>query len=485
MSNQASIGYPPQRPASGILINQASADFGSRGSVNGVLTNQASASFSTQGSSNEFFDNQVSGAFGTRGSSNRILSNQASANFVSQGLNNRVSNSQFTANSFSAQNQGFAPQTRPLVGSNVVTSINGADNNIVRQNTVNQSNLRIISEFNGVGGSNSDRSTTATPEVTTYTGDFSRTQSRIQSNAAFNSRNQNRKVIVKLSDLHPLILGKLGAECTCKADPFAIFRGPNRQTLPINSQNRGPVDLANYDESDIYIDVDSDKENQKEIDFVRNIPSNRLIKTSSVRLSNGNDGRNIVVSSRGEPLSSTYLPPTTARSSSTYLPPASLSNTYLPSSTAAPFAPVLRRNQASLSVQAEERRPLLIRVEDENFNSAPVVSVRGRAGKTLFDGSAGLVNNLRDQGSSFDRYGPGGLRSNDETLQGSLDCARPGLFRHPKFCNKFYACHWDTWKKRYTLHVFNCPVHLAFDTSVGACNFPSKGPACQDNKLLV
>ncbi|KAJ4443027.1 hypothetical protein ANN_04677 [Periplaneta americana] len=88
-------------------------------------------------------------------------------------------------------------------------------------------------------------------------------------------------------------------------------------------------------------------------------------------------------------------------------------------------------------------------------------------------------------GRSFDRYGPGGWRGLDETLQGSVDCQRAGLFRHPKYCNKFYACHWDQWKGRYTLHVFNCPVHLAYDSSMGACNWPSKGPACVDDNLLV
>jgi hypothetical protein len=88
-------------------------------------------------------------------------------------------------------------------------------------------------------------------------------------------------------------------------------------------------------------------------------------------------------------------------------------------------------------------------------------------------------------GRAFDRYGPGGWRGLDETLQGSIDCQRAGLFRHPKYCNKFYACYWDEWKGRYTLHVFNCPVHLAYDSNLGACNWPSKGPGCSDDNLLV
>lgn len=85
---------------------------------------------------------------------------------------------------------------------------------------------------------------------------------------------------------------------------------------------------------------------------------------------------------------------------------------------------------------------------------------------------------------AFDRYGPGGWRSRDETLQGTIDCQRAGLFRHPNQCNKFYACRWDCDKKRFTLHVFNCPVHLTFDNSLGACNWPSQGPACLENTLL-
>ncbi|KAL0893318.1 hypothetical protein ABMA27_014909 [Loxostege sticticalis] len=89
------------------------------------------------------------------------------------------------------------------------------------------------------------------------------------------------------------------------------------------------------------------------------------------------------------------------------------------------------------------------------------------------------------ESQAFDRYGPGGWRSRDETLQGSVDCQRAGLFRHPKQCNKFYACRWDCTKQRFTLHVFNCPVQLSFDESLGACNWPSQGPACQGDTLLT
>ncbi|XP_060523259.1 uncharacterized protein LOC132700143 [Cylas formicarius] len=86
---------------------------------------------------------------------------------------------------------------------------------------------------------------------------------------------------------------------------------------------------------------------------------------------------------------------------------------------------------------------------------------------------------------ALDRYGSGGVRSRSETLQGSVDCQRAGLFRHPSECNKFYACRWDCTKNRFTLHVFNCPVHLTFDSNLGACNWPSQGPACVGNTLIT
>ncbi|CAK1552731.1 unnamed protein product [Leptosia nina] len=96
-----------------------------------------------------------------------------------------------------------------------------------------------------------------------------------------------------------------------------------------------------------------------------------------------------------------------------------------------------------------------------------------------------IVETAKIDTQSFDRYGPGGWRSRDETLQGSIDCQRVGLFRHPKQCNKFYACRWDCTKQRFTLHVFNCPVQLSFDPNIGACNWPSQGPACQGDTLLA
>lgn len=213
------------------------------------------------------------------------------------------------------------------------------------------------------------------------------------------------KVIVKWSDLHPLLLGKLGAECTCKADPFANLRGPGKNLI---DSSKGKVDLANYDSSEIYVDLGdgSSEGNDYSINYDAQPFKISVPKTTS-------DSINLP--------SSSYLPATDARLSA--------NNNEFRSG---------RRMGKKLEYEEEEEE------EKEEYDDDP-----------------------------------------DQIINGVTDCARPGLFRHPGLCNKFYACHWDQWKKKFTLHIFNCPIHLTFDSNAGACNWPSKGPACQANNLLV
>ncbi|XP_050522473.1 uncharacterized protein LOC126895054 isoform X2 [Daktulosphaira vitifoliae] len=64
-------------------------------------------------------------------------------------------------------------------------------------------------------------------------------------------------------------------------------------------------------------------------------------------------------------------------------------------------------------------------------------------------------------------------------------CTRPGLFRDPKQCNKFYSCNWDKWSQKYEISEFKCPIHLAFDENISACNWPSKGPTCSHDTLIT
>lgn len=215
------------------------------------------------------------------------------------------------------------------------------------------------------------------------------------------------KVIVKWSDLHPLLLGKLGAECTCKADPFANLRGPVKKLI---DSSKGKVDLANYDSSEIYVDLDGSSE--------------------------GNDYSSNYDDFPAQPYK--ISPPKTTPIS-TDLP----SSSYLP---------------------ARDDR---ISGKNNEFRSGR------RMGKKLE-----YEEEEEEEKEEYDD-------DPDQIINGVTDCARPGLFRHPGLCNKFYACHWDQWKKKFTLHIFNCPIHLTFDSNAGACNWPSKGPACQANNLLV
>ena len=81
-------------------------------------------------------------------------------------------------------------------------------------------------------------------------------------------------------------------------------------------------------------------------------------------------------------------------------------------------------------------------------------------------------------GNDWNKFGPGGFRSFNDTM-GPEVCQRPGLFRHPTECDKFYECYWDKWIEKYTLHVFPCPVVLGYDTDITACNWPFEGPHAQ------
>jgi len=85
-----------------------------------------------------------------------------------------------------------------------------------------------------------------------------------------------------------------------------------------------------------------------------------------------------------------------------------------------------------------------------------------------------LLQFLRDN-----LFGPGGVQSKQQEVGPEL-CERPGIFRHPTNCNKFYECFWDMWTERYTLHVFNCAVRLIYDENITACNWHYSKADCAD-----
>lgn len=238
------------------------------------------------------------------------------------------------------------------------------------------------------------------------------------------------KVIVKWSDLHPILLGKLGAECACKTDPFATLRGPAKRL-----KDSAKVDLANYGESDVYVDLEKDYSSENSNDYITDY---RELSPKPYKIS--------------DPL--TMMNFTNKLSSN-------LSSSYLPANT--------RDVITGLDSHAGLSRKNNLSERSSRLQADP------RIGKRLKDvrpTSSSSISTEEEDDSL-------------EIINGATDCARPGLFRHPSLCNKFYVCHWDQWKKKFTLHIFNCPIHLTFDAKANACNWPSKGPACQGDNLLV
>jgi hypothetical protein len=358
-------------------------------------------------------------------------------------------------------------------------------------------------------------------------------------------------VITRLSDVNPLLIAKLGAQCTCKSNtvtlkrPGGYPRGGNAgsKLLPISSPT-------------FQDDISSRSETYNVPEHVPSapLPGSNIVTGSSPDITLGlNDGIPSLTSVNLDPVSfaipkaseflkaigqdETGVTPAAAVLVTTFRPHTKLPEvkhtTAKPVNIASPVRPTTdARSRGGLHVvstplvplvEVSPRIPTTIGVTSHSRAQVPLVvsttalpiqvtgvpdirrdaSVSGAHPKTgCPDSSVEVAGSARGldvdgrargaparvaigAGRSFDRYGPGGWRGLDETLQGSVDCQRAGLFRHPKYCNKFYACHWDEWKGRYTLHVFNCPVHLAYDSSLGACNWPSKGPACSDDTLLV
>ena len=71
-----------------------------------------------------------------------------------------------------------------------------------------------------------------------------------------------------------------------------------------------------------------------------------------------------------------------------------------------------------------------------------------------------------------------GLRNFSDGSVPEAACTRAGLFQHPSDCNKFYECYWDKYINKFTLHLFECPVKLAFDSRIIGCSAPTDQTVC-------
>jgi hypothetical protein len=75
-------------------------------------------------------------------------------------------------------------------------------------------------------------------------------------------------------------------------------------------------------------------------------------------------------------------------------------------------------------------------------------------------------------------YNSIGLKNFTDGLVPEAACTRPGLFQHPNDCNKFYECYFDRFVNGYTVHLFECPVKLAFDSRIIGCTGPTDPTVC-------
>lgn len=109
-----------------------------------------------------------------------------------------------------------------------------------------------------------------------------------------------------------------------------------------------------------------------------------------------------------------------------------------------------------------------IEYEDDSFNGENPVTDSGYLPAAKISSLQSLYNtNLYP-----------GLRNFTDGSVPEAACTRPGLFQHPNDCNKFYECYWDKFINKFTLHLFECPVKLAFDSRIVGCSAPSDPTVC-------
>lgn len=238
-------------------------------------------------------------------------------------------------------------------------------------------------------------------------------------------------VVTKINDFNPLLVRKLGAVCSCQS-PIVVLRGrrPNVQV----QQDFDEYGSDDYSDADTRGDIDNNEWAQRAVTL-------QTAKTVTV-----------------------------------------------PTVTKTTFNPIIVPDDSFYQDYQEnvEITPRINEVYSENYASSTPVAVTERVVKIRPRVTAVTVAPtyktvlLNQEVAAAVKT----TASRREDLQG-IKCERAGLFRHPKQCNKFYACRWDCNKQKFTLHTFNCPVQLSFDPSIGACNWPSQGPACQGDTLLT
>jgi hypothetical protein len=107
-----------------------------------------------------------------------------------------------------------------------------------------------------------------------------------------------------------------------------------------------------------------------------------------------------------------------------------------------------------------------------NKNKAAVVEQQHQSKQQSPDNGSSKAPSLQSIYNSI------GLKNFTDGLVPEAACTRPGLFQHPNDCNKFYECYFDRFQNGYTVHLFECPVKLAFDSRIIGCTGPTDPTVC-------
>lgn len=126
----------------------------------------------------------------------------------------------------------------------------------------------------------------------------------------------------------------------------------------------------------------------------------------------------------------------------------------------------------NLYVKEESYRDLEYEDEDSSFTGSSTETTRPSFSQFLPSSKVQSLQHL------YNQQGFPGLRNFTDGSVPESACTRPGLFQHPHDCNKFYECYFDRFVNKFTLHLFECPVKLAFDSRIVGCSGPTDPTVC-------
>ncbi|XP_013782857.1 mucin-17-like, partial [Limulus polyphemus] len=147
-----------------------------------------------------------------------------------------------------------------------------------------------------------------------------------------------------------------------------------------------------------------------------------------------------------------------------------------------------QRNQTSINESSKDQDSS----KKDNIEATDRNDISGDYGHSTEDKSGQKESGQSENGSTVpvesnkisdsETSGPDGVTSSSQEINNNqLVCSKPGVFRHPENCSKFYMCHNLTdAEEPFAIYIFDCPNDLVFDENINSCNDPNQTLPCNN-----